>query len=319
MPVADTAGKLYNVTVTTGSGTSATGTLNQWYWFGTGTCGFSGPGVVNSGTSGPPGSSAYILDAVGNGLDSTTGTTTNGSTTLTDPNASFNAGDVGETINIQSAGPSSSALVTTIAGFNSATSITLGTAASASKINGDATYNYGTTAIDTNCTGFSNLLLLAPMIESLSDAVASAVTGTGAGGSVGGNESWLGGLARTPTRPTPGPPTAATTSCPPWGPTPPGAARWGRARARWPRVRPDHGYSTRRGRAHRPRPRPTPGSSTVRSPLSRAQPERQPVLGQHHRHLLCRRPDPGHADRQPEPVERPQHGFDGHGHQLQQL
>ena len=191
MPVADTAGKLYNVTVTTGSGTSATGTLNQWYWFGTGTCGFSGPGVVNSGTSGPPGSSAYILDAVGNGLDSTTGTTTASSTTLTDPNASFNAGDVGETINIQSAGPSSSALVTTIAGFNSATSITLGTAASAT-INGDATYNYGTTAIDTNCTGFSNLLLLAPMIESLSDAVASAVTGTGAGGSVGGNESWLG-------------------------------------------------------------------------------------------------------------------------------
>ncbi len=190
MPVADTAGKLYNVTVTTPSGTSATSTLNQWYWFGTGTCAFSGAGVVNSGANGPPGSTAYVTGAVGNGIDSTTGATTASSTTFTDTHASFTSGDVGKTIVIQSAGPSSSALVTTIAGFTSSTSITLGTAASAT-INGSAVYDYGSTAVNTSCTGFSNLLLLAPMIESLSDAVASGATGTGPGGA-GGNESWLG-------------------------------------------------------------------------------------------------------------------------------
>ena len=52
MPSADTAGKTYYVTVTTGSGISAEGPGSAWYWFGSGTCTMSGPGVQNSGA--PP-------------------------------------------------------------------------------------------------------------------------------------------------------------------------------------------------------------------------------------------------------------------------
>ena len=58
----ETVGDLYNVTVTTGAGVSAKATANQWYWFGAGSCAFSGTGVENSGA--PPGSSAYIQGAV---------------------------------------------------------------------------------------------------------------------------------------------------------------------------------------------------------------------------------------------------------------
>ncbi len=58
----ETPQTIYNVTVTTGSGVSAKATANQWYWFGAGTCTFSGTGVVNSGA--PPGASAYIQGAV---------------------------------------------------------------------------------------------------------------------------------------------------------------------------------------------------------------------------------------------------------------
>ena len=50
------------MTVTTGAGTSAKATANQWYWFGSGSCTFSGTGVENSGA--PPGASAYIQGAV---------------------------------------------------------------------------------------------------------------------------------------------------------------------------------------------------------------------------------------------------------------
>ena len=52
MPSSDTAGQTYYVTVKTGSGTSAEGPGSAWYWFGSGTCTMSGPGVQNSGA--PP-------------------------------------------------------------------------------------------------------------------------------------------------------------------------------------------------------------------------------------------------------------------------
>ena len=58
----ETVGDIYNVTVTTGAGVSPKATANQWYWFGSGSCTFSGTGVENSGA--PPGSSAYIQGAV---------------------------------------------------------------------------------------------------------------------------------------------------------------------------------------------------------------------------------------------------------------
>ena len=58
----ETVGTIYNLTVTTGAGKSAKATANQWYWFGTGSCTFSGTGVENSGA--PPGASAYIQGAV---------------------------------------------------------------------------------------------------------------------------------------------------------------------------------------------------------------------------------------------------------------
>ncbi len=58
----EVVGTIYNVTVITGAGTSAKATANQWYWFGTGSCTFSGAGVQNSGA--PPGASAYIQGAV---------------------------------------------------------------------------------------------------------------------------------------------------------------------------------------------------------------------------------------------------------------
>ena len=52
MPSTDTAGQTYYVTVKTDSGTSAEGPGSAWYWFGSGTCTMSGPGVQNSGA--PP-------------------------------------------------------------------------------------------------------------------------------------------------------------------------------------------------------------------------------------------------------------------------
>ena len=52
---------IYNVTVTTPSGTSATSTASNFYWFGSGACSFSGTGVENAGA--PPGASAYIQEA----------------------------------------------------------------------------------------------------------------------------------------------------------------------------------------------------------------------------------------------------------------
>ncbi len=52
MPSGDTAGQTYYVTVKTDSGTSAEGPGSAWYWFGSGTCTMSGPGVQNSGA--PP-------------------------------------------------------------------------------------------------------------------------------------------------------------------------------------------------------------------------------------------------------------------------
>ena len=58
----EVVGTIYNVTVITGAGTSAKATANQWYWFGTGSCTFTGSGVQNSGA--PPGASAYIQGAV---------------------------------------------------------------------------------------------------------------------------------------------------------------------------------------------------------------------------------------------------------------
>ena len=72
----ETVGDIYNLTVTTGAGVSAKATANQWYWFGAGSCAFSGTGVENSGA--PPGSSAYIQDAVAG----TSSTNPSGGTTI---------------------------------------------------------------------------------------------------------------------------------------------------------------------------------------------------------------------------------------------
>ena len=278
MPSSDMAGKTYYVTVMTGSGTSAEGPGSAWYWFGSGTCTMSGPGVQNSGA--PPGASAYILDA-SEAVGGSTGTTVSGSTTFSDPNASFtssevgqtivilgagpattgtnsagfpyttpsglsttiasvvsptevtlataaqasitgsaqwdltslanntdgtttassttfttagadfSAADVGDTIDVTGAGASGAPLVTTVAAFVSSTQITLGTAASTA-VSGNAAWAiYNTTVIGTACTGLSGLALTAPMIESLSDPVASVVSGTGPGGA-GGDETFLG-------------------------------------------------------------------------------------------------------------------------------
>ena len=101
MPDTDTAGKTYYVTVVTDSGTSPEGPGSAWYWFGAGTCTMSGPGVQNSGA--PPGASAYILNATA-AVGGSTGTTVSGSTTFSDPNASFNSSEVGQTIVILNAG-----------------------------------------------------------------------------------------------------------------------------------------------------------------------------------------------------------------------
>ena len=53
---------------------SAKSTANQFYWFGSGACAFSGAGVENSGA--PPGASAYIQGAVAgtNGINPSGGT-----------------------------------------------------------------------------------------------------------------------------------------------------------------------------------------------------------------------------------------------------
>ena len=62
-PVADNTvpPTIYNATVTTPSGTSPTSKASNFYWFGSGTCSFSGTGVENSGA--PPDASAYIQGA----------------------------------------------------------------------------------------------------------------------------------------------------------------------------------------------------------------------------------------------------------------
>ncbi len=50
----------YNVTVKTGAGTSATSTASNFYWFGGGTCTFSGSGLVT--TNVPPGTVGYVTN-----------------------------------------------------------------------------------------------------------------------------------------------------------------------------------------------------------------------------------------------------------------
>ena len=160
MPDTDMAGKTYYVTVTTDSGTSAEGPGSAWYWFGAGTCTMSGPGVQNSGA--PPGASAYILDA-SEAVGGSTGTTVSGSTTFSDPNASFTSSEVGQTIVILGAGPATtgsydgtpyttpSGLSTTIASVVSPTEVTLATAAQAS-ITGSAQWDLTSLANNTDGT-----------------------------------------------------------------------------------------------------------------------------------------------------------------------
>ena len=77
------------------------------------------------------------------GAPGATGTATSGSTTFTDPHGSFTSGDVGQTIISRGRSIGHTYLITTIAGFTSATSITLGTAASTT-VSGNAIYNFGT-------------------------------------------------------------------------------------------------------------------------------------------------------------------------------
>lgn len=82
--------------------------------------------------------------AKGDGKVSGTGSSTNGSATFTDSNASFVSGDVGKTIMINgAAGASATPLITTISAVGSSTSITLGSNASVT-LTGTAQYFYGT-------------------------------------------------------------------------------------------------------------------------------------------------------------------------------
>ena len=135
------------------------------------------------------GSAQWDLTSLANNSD---GTTTASSTTFTTSGADFSAADVGDTIDVTGAGASGAPLVTTIAAFVSSTQITLGTAASTA-VSGTAAWAiYNTTVIGTACTGLSGLALTAPMIESLSDPVASVVSGTGPNGGPGGDETFLG-------------------------------------------------------------------------------------------------------------------------------
>ncbi len=190
IPLADTIGKTYYVTVVTGSGTSAQGPGSAWYWFGSGTCTMSGPGVQNSGA--PPGTSAYILNAT-QAVGGSTGTTVNGSTTFTDPSASFNSNEVGQTIVILGAGKTTSGtfngtpyttpsgLVTTIAAVNSATQVTLTTAAQTS-ISGSAQWDLTSlaTGSDGTTTASSTDFTTANPDFSASD-VGDTIDVTGAG------------------------------------------------------------------------------------------------------------------------------------------
>lgn len=80
--------------------------------------------------------------AKANAITKTTGSSTNASVVFTDVNAAWTTADVGKTISITGAGPAGGTLVTTIAGRNSATSINLAAAASATLAN--LTYTYGT-------------------------------------------------------------------------------------------------------------------------------------------------------------------------------
>ena len=156
MPSTDMAGKTYYVTVVTGSGTSAEGPGSAWYWFGSGTCTMSGPGVQNSGA--PPGTSAYILDA-SQAVGGSTGTTVSGSTTFSDPTASFTSSEVGQTIVILNAGPATSGvgyttpsgLSTTIASVVSPTQVTLAAPAQTS-ISGTAEWDLTSLANNTDGT-----------------------------------------------------------------------------------------------------------------------------------------------------------------------
>ena len=156
MPDTDMAGKTYYVTVTTDSGTSAEGPGSAWYWFGSGTCTMSGPGVQNSGA--PPGASAYILDA-SQAVGGSTGTTVSGSTTFSDPTASFTSSEVGQTIVILGAGPTTSGvgyttpsgLSTTIASVVSPTEVTLAAPAQTS-ISGSAQWDLTSLANNTDGT-----------------------------------------------------------------------------------------------------------------------------------------------------------------------
>ena len=187
LPSGDTAGtspNLYHLTVTTGAGTSATSTDNEFYWFGGGSCSFGGTGVNNSG--GPPGSSAYILD-VPNSVQSTTGVISSGSPTLTDSSADFTTTDIGLGIVVSGGGGAGNSLISTITAVNSTTSITMAANARATETTSYAFGGYATTG----CTGLSGLGLTTPFIESLSSPEASVVTGTCPGG-CGGNETWLG-------------------------------------------------------------------------------------------------------------------------------
>ncbi len=193
-PLADTTGKIYYVTVVTDSGTSAQGPGSAWYWFGSGTCTMSGPGVQNSGA--PPGTSAYILNAT-QAVGGSTGTTVNGSTTFTDPNASFNSNEVGQTIVILGAGKTTSGtfngtpyttpsgLSTTIAAVNSATQVTLATAAQTS-ISGSAQWDLTSlaTGSDGTTTASSTDFTTANPDFSASD-VGDTIDVTGAGPSGG--------------------------------------------------------------------------------------------------------------------------------------
>ncbi len=221
MPSADTAGKTYYVTVVTGSGTSAEGPGSAWYWFGSGTCTMSGPGVQNSGA--PPGASAYILNATP-AVGGSTGTTVSGSTTFSDPNASFNSSEVGQSIEILNAGKPTQGtgyttpdgLSTTIASVVSPTQVTLATAPQASIAgsaqwdltslanNSDGTTTASSTTFTTSGADFSAADVGdtidvtgagasgAPLVTNIAAFVSSTqiTLGTAASTAVSGNAAW---------------------------------------------------------------------------------------------------------------------------------
>lgn len=92
----------------------------------------TGLSAVNAQFDGSPWYDVKAFGAVGNCKVGSDGQTTASSTTLVSPSAPFTTADIGKVVQVQYAGASSAPLLTTIAGYVSATTVTMAAAASES-------------------------------------------------------------------------------------------------------------------------------------------------------------------------------------------